>query len=92
MQCRLYRSNKWFLENRLNEHKSNTRGTPYKQNEPTKHTIEKDHFFDFDNKTILSREHNYEKRLLMEMCHIAGTDDAVNLRTDVENLRFIVLY
>ena len=77
---------KRFLKNRLNEHKNNIRETPNKQNALTKHTIEKDHFFDFVNTKILANEPNYKKRLLLEMCHIAGTDDAVNLRTDVENL------
>ena len=70
----------------MNEHKNNIRETPNKQNALTKHIIEKDYFFDFVNTQILANEPNYKKRLLLEMCHIAGTDDAVNLRTDVENL------
>ena len=52
----------------------------------TKHTIAKDHFFDFVNTKILANEPNYKKRLLLEMYHIAGTDDTVNIRTDVDNL------
>ena len=70
----------------MDEHKNNIGETPNKQNSLTKHTIEKDHFYDFVNTKILANEPNYKKRLLLEMCHIAGTDDAVNLRTDVENL------
>ena len=77
---------KRFLKNRLNEHKNNVRETLNKQNALTKHTIEKDHFFDFVNTQILANERIYKIRLLLEMYHIAGTDDAVNLRTDVENL------
>ena len=77
---------KRFLKNRLKEHKNNIRESPNKQNALTKHTIEKDHFFDFDRTKILANEIHYKKRLLLEMCHIAGTDDAVNLRTDIENL------
>ena len=77
---------KRFLKNRLKEHKNNIKETPNKQNALTKHTVEKDHFFDFDRTRILANEHNYKKRLLLEMCHIAGTVDAVNLRTDIENL------
>ena len=77
---------KRFLKNRLKEHKNNIRESPNKQNALTKHTIEKDHFFDFDKTINLANEENYKKRLLLEMCHIVGTDDAVNLRTDVENL------
>ena len=77
---------KRFLKNRINEHKNNIRECPTKQNALTKHTIEKDHFFDFDGTKILSMECNYKKRLLLEMCHIAGTKEAVNLRTDIENL------
>ena len=70
----------------MNEHKNNIRETRNKQNALTKHTIEKDHFFDFGNTTILANEPNYKKRIKLEMCHIAGADDAVNLRADVENL------
>ena len=77
---------KRFLKKRLREHKNNIRESPNKQNALTKHAIEKDHFFDFDKTKILANEQNYKKRLLLEMCHIVGTDDAVNLRTDVENL------
>ena len=71
---------KRFLKNRLNEHKNNIRENPNKQNALTKHTIEKYHFFDFVNPKILANEPNYKKRLLLEMCHIAGTDDAVNFK------------
>ena len=77
---------KRFLQTRIKEHKNNIREPPTKQNALTKHTIEKDHFFDFDRTKILSKEYNYKKRLLLEMCHIAGTREAVNLRTDIENL------
>ena len=77
---------KRFLKNRLKEHKNNIKETPNKQNALTKHTVEKDHFFEFHRTKILANEHNYKKRLLLEMCRIAGTVDAVNLRTDIENL------
>ena len=77
---------KRFLKSRINEHKNNIRECPTKQNALTKHTIEKDHFFYFGSTKILSRDCNYKKRLLLEMCHIAGTKEAVNLRTDIENL------
>ena len=75
----------------MNEHKNNIRETPNEQNALTKHTIQKDHFFDFVNTKILANEPNYKKRLLLEMCHIAGTDDAVNFRIDVENLSKIYI-
>ena len=71
---------------RLEEHKKNINKEPNKQNALTKHTIQNDHFFDFDNAKILANESHYRKRLVLEMCHIAGNDDAVNLRTDLENL------
>ena len=77
---------KRFPKNRLKEHKNNIKETPNKQNALTKHTIEEDHFFDFDNIKILANEPKYKKRLLLEMCHIASTDNAVNLRPGVENL------
>ena len=78
------RQTKRFLQTGIKEHKNNIREPSTKQNALTKHTMEKDHFFDFDRTKILSREYNYKKRLLLEMCHIAGTREAVNLRTDTE--------
>ena len=59
---------------------------PYSTIRVNKTHMEKDHFFDFDGTKILSMEWNYKKRFLLEMCHIAGTKEAVNLRTDIENL------
>ena len=77
---------KRFLQSRIKEHKNNIKESPSKQNALTKHTIEKDYFFYFESTKILSRECNYKKRLLLEMCHISGLKEAVNLRTDMENL------
>ena len=52
----------------------------------TKHTVRNDHFFDFESAKILANESHYRKRLVLEMCYIAGNEDAVNLRTDLENV------
>ena len=48
--------------------------------------IKKGRFFDFDDTQIISNEHDYKKELLLETCHIAGADDPVNFRRDIENL------
>ena len=77
---------KRFIKSRINEYKNNIRKCPTKQNALTKHTIEKDHIFDFDGTKIVAMECKYKKRLLLEMFHIVGTKEAVNLRTDIENL------
>ena len=66
------------MQTRMKDHKNNIRECPTKQNALTKHTIEKDHFFDFDGTKILSRECNYKKRLLLEMYHVVGTREAVS--------------
>lgn len=44
------------------------------------------HDFDYDNVKILHKESNHEKRLMVEMIHIAQTDNTINLQTDTEKL------
>ena len=48
---------KRFLKNRFKEHKNNIRESRNKQNALTKHTIGKDHFFDYERTKILANEH-----------------------------------
>ena len=74
------------LRVRVDENKKNINKEPKKHNALAKHTVQDDHFFDFENAKILANESHYRKRLVFEMCHIPGNDDAVNLRTDLENL------
>ena len=74
------------LKVRLGEHKKNIQQDPSKHNAFTKHTINKDHFFDFECTRILAKETNYRKRLVLEICHIAHCKNSVNLRTDIQNL------
>ena len=82
---------KQFLRNRLKDHKNNIRGSLNQQNALTKHIIEKDNFFDFDETKNLTNEENYKKRLFLQMCHIVGTDDAVNLRICVKERKKIII-
>ena len=54
-----------------------------KQNALTKHIIKNDDFFGFDRIKIVANEHNYEKRLLLEMCL-----NEYNIRVNQEMLFF----
>ena len=55
----------------------------------SKHSKELRHNFDFENVKILKKENSYKKRLIYEMIYIKKENNAVNFRTDIENLSII---
>ncbi|XP_046492442.2 uncharacterized protein [Neodiprion pinetum] len=74
------------LNTRIREHQRNVHEIEERHTALTKHSIDKQHTFNYDNTNILCEEHNYYKRLLLEMCNIVGHTNSVNLRQDVEHL------
>lgn len=53
------------------------------------HVVEQNCAFNFEEIKIIDTEENLGKRLLLEMMHINGNKDCVNIRTDVDNLSVI---
>jgi len=52
----------------------------------TKHILDKNHTFDWQNVKILDFENNYFKRLIAEMIHIKTQDNSLNSIDDIECL------
>ncbi|XP_046749843.1 uncharacterized protein LOC124413359 [Diprion similis] len=74
------------LNTRLNEHKNNCKDSEDHQTALTKHALNLQHQFDFDNVKILHIEPRYYNRLLLEMCNIVSSVTSINLRQDIEHL------
>jgi len=74
------------LKTRINEHKSNIKMDSNKHSVISKHIIELDHNFDWNNVKILDIERNYQKRLMSEMIHIKGQTHGINTQEDTELL------
>ena len=54
------------------------------------HYHETGHILDFENTTIIDREEQLHKRLILEACHIwKNGDDSMNFRTDLNNINSI---
>ena len=52
-----------------------------------KHIFENaSHSFDWENTTIIDREHSFDKRRILEMLHIKGNDHTINRQ---ENTKFL---
>lgn len=75
-----------WLKTRMSEHDKNVNRDAKEHTALTKHKIEKDHQFNYDNVVVLAREKHEKKRQIHEMCHIVREKTSVNLRSDVNNL------
>lgn len=75
---------------RLNQHKNSIKNTDKTGSSNhtalCEHTIKTKHTFDFHNPKILKKECHYQKRLVNEMIEIKRQKDAINFRTDIQNL------
>lgn len=83
---------KQLLKKRLYNHKLDCRPYNINKNEMSalaKHHFEYGHNFKFEETQILDREHNLQKRLISEMVHIKSNKNAVNVRSDTQNLSCI---
>lgn len=58
----------------------------------TKHIIDNKHMVDWDGAEVLATESNKEKRLILEMCHIKKRKDAINRKSDTQQLSSIYTY
>ena len=48
------------------------------------HSTNLKHNFDFSNPKILDKEHNLEKRLILEMIEILNNKNSINKRSDMD--------
>jgi len=55
----------------------------------TKHRLEFNHEFEWDNPIILDKEKQYYKRLISEMIYIKLQNNSINLQTDTEVLEHV---
>jgi len=76
------------LKDRLTSHKSDCRLNK-KSCALSQHYTERGHDFDFNNTKVLSSESNYNKRLFLEMVEISKQPNALNKKTDINDLSII---
>jgi len=74
------------LKTRINEHVKNITSDESKHSVITKHMLDNDHTFDWQNVKILNYESNYFKRLIAEMIYIKSQDNGLNSVDDIECL------
>ncbi|XP_050315966.1 uncharacterized protein LOC126750390 [Anthonomus grandis grandis] len=77
-----------YLRQRLYEHEYDCRNLALKKN-PTalaEHKMNTGHNFNFGKTTIMGQQQLFKKRLLAEMINIKKHNNAVNKRTDIDNL------
>ena len=75
-----------LLERRIYEHKRNIFSPPVQHTALTKHSIEFDHRFDFDNVKIIDKETNLNQRILLETIHMIK-QRSVNLRYETPKIQ-----
>jgi len=77
------------LETRTAQHKRdfNNRSLQPNRTAMTKHCVDKNHEFDFDNVQLLDSEQNTRKRVLLESTYIiAHSPNSVNIKSDSDNI------
>jgi len=74
------------LKTRINEHMKNIALDESKHSVITKHILDKNHTFNWQNTKILDFESNYFKRLISEMIHIKTQENSLNSIDDIECL------
>lgn len=81
------------LHSRIISHKSDCRNDNKQLSSAlTQHVHSTKHDIDYDSANILDSEHNYNKRLFLEMCNIQTSPNTMNKRTDTSNLSNIYTY
>ncbi|XP_076301439.1 uncharacterized protein LOC143219320 [Lasioglossum baleicum] len=68
-----------LLETRIREHRRNIFQNPTQHSALTKHLIEFDHSFDFENTKIVDKENNLNNSILLETIHMTK-QPSVNMR------------
>lgn len=76
------------LKQRITQHKSDSR-IGKKSCALADHFQRMDHMFDYDNTTILEIQTHQRKRLFLEMVHINNEKEAINSRSDIDQLSII---
>lgn len=71
-----------YLGNRLNGHKYDKKN----HTALTKHALEHNHTFNYQETKILKTEINTQKREICEMIYIKKNSNAINAKTDIKNL------
>ena len=75
-----------LLKTRCSEHKNNKNLKPELHNVITKHQLQENHEFDWENVQILRREKNLNKRNIAEMFYVKKFNKlALNTMTDLNN-------
>jgi len=74
------------VKTRINEHIKNIKVEESKHSVITKHMLELNHTFDWQNVKIMDFETNYYKRLISEMLYIKMQDNGINSVEDIEGL------
>jgi len=74
------------LKTRINEHIKNIMLEESKHSVITKHILDKNHTFDWENTKILDFESNYFKRMISEMIYIKTQTNSLNSMEDIECL------
>ncbi|RLU18221.1 hypothetical protein DMN91_008577 [Ooceraea biroi] len=77
---------KRHLETRVKEHKSNICKKDSCLSVVSKHRLENDHNFDWNNCKVLHRENHRRKREIAEMFFIMRQCNAINLQKDTDDL------
>ena len=77
---------KQYLKNRIQQHKYSIRNTQEQHTALSTHALDNLHNFNFNEVKILEFENNSKKRNIKEMIHIKKTKNAINYRTDTDNL------
>ncbi|KAI4461480.1 atp-binding cassette abc transporter-related [Holotrichia oblita] len=80
---------KQYLKKRIYNHQYTATHNVTAETALSKHSKDRRHNFDFQNTKILKKENNYKKRLIYEMIYIKKDENAVNFRTDIDNLSVI---
>jgi len=74
------------LKTRINEHIKNIALEESKHSVITKHILDKNHTFNWQDTKILDFESNYFKRLISEMIHIKTQENSLNSIDDIDCL------
>ena len=75
-----------LLERRMYEHKRNIFSSPLQHTAVTKHSLEFDHSFDFNNVKIVDKETHLNQRILLETLHMIK-QPSVNLRYETPKIQ-----
>ena len=75
---------KQYLKSRIYEHEYSIRTKNSECTMLANHSTNLKHNFDFSNPKILDKEHNLEKRLILEMIEILNNKNSINKRSDMD--------